>query len=172
MQLAYPIEEEDVYSPIQNLPPARHYLQTDLSGSSENVNVACQLSEAVHQQFTQTSGHDGLDMSIGSVEDELSPCNPLMRRLTSYLLPILRQHLDENRDAQLLTLMQDRIMLLLLALFPEEVSESIYRSLESDLDYMVGRYISQKLRDCDDLFIEIRAILFSSLQNFLSNHSL
>ena len=95
-----------------------------------------------------------------------------MRRLTSYLLPILRQHLDENRDAQLLTLMQDRIMLLLLALFPEEVSESIYRSLESDLDYMVGRYISQKLRDCDDLFIEIRAILFSSLQNFLSNHSL
>ena len=96
----------------------------------------------------------------------------MMRRLTSYLLPILRQHLEDNSDAELLTLMQDRVMLLLSALFPEEVSESIYRSLESDLEYMVGRYISQKLRDCDDLFIEIRGILFSSLQNFISNLSL
>ena len=162
MQLAHPEEEEYVYSSTQNLPLARHYLQTDLSGSSENVDLACvsggcQLSDAVHQQFTHTSA---------------SPCNPMMRRLTSYLLPILRQHLEDNSDAELLTLMQDRVMLLLSALFPEEVSESIYRSLESDLEYMVGRYISQKLRDCDDLFIEIRGILFSSLQNFISNLSL
>ena len=63
-------------------------------------------------------------------------------------------------------------MLLLSALFPEEVSEGIYRSMDSDLEYIVGRNTSQKLRDCDDLFIEIRAILFSSLKNFLSNFSL
>ena len=62
MQLAQPEEEEDVYSPRQILPLARHYLNTDLSGSSENVDDTCvsrgcQLSDAVHQQLTQISGH-------------------------------------------------------------------------------------------------------------------
>ena len=82
-------------------------------------------------------------MSVGSVEDELSPCNPLMRRLTSYLIPILQRHLDENCDAQLLTLIQDRIMLLLSVLFLEEVSDAIYRSMDKDLEYIVLSYTSQ-----------------------------
>ena len=79
-------------------------------------------------------------MSVGSVEDEPSPCHPLMRRLTCYLIPILQRHLDENRDPRLLTLIHDHIMLLLSALFPEDVSEGIYRSLDSDIEYIVGRY--------------------------------
>ena len=62
MQLAQQEDEEDVYFPTQNLPLARHYLSTDLSGSSENVDNACdsrgcQLSDVVHQQLTQISGH-------------------------------------------------------------------------------------------------------------------
>ena len=86
--------------------------------------------------------------------------------------PDIAAHLDENRDPRLLTLIRDRIKFLLSALYPGEVSEGIYRSMDSDLKYIVGRYTSQKLRDCDDLFIEIRVILFSSFKNFLRNVSL
>ena len=151
MQLAQPEEEEDVYSPRQILPLARHYLNTDLSGSSENVDDTCvsrgcQLSDAVHQQLTQISGHGFSKITTSGLsrcEIEPSPCNPLMRRLTCYLIPILQQHLDENRDAQLLTLIQDRIMLLLSALFPEEVSEGIYRSMDSDLEYSGQEHLTE-----------------------------
>ena len=102
-QLAQQEEEEGVYSPTQNLPLVRHSLNTDLSGSSENVDDrclsrACQLSDAVHQLRTQIDRHGGLEMSVGSVEDEPSPWEPLMRRLIYYLTPILKQRLDESRD--------------------------------------------------------------------------
>ena len=49
---------------------------------------------------------------------------------------------------------------LLSALFPEEVAEGIYMSMDRDLKCMLGRYTSQKLRDSDDLFIEIRDLIF------------
>eukprot|EP00800_Vazella_pourtalesii_P018572 TRINITY_DN6035_c0_g1_i2.p1 TRINITY_DN6035_c0_g1~~TRINITY_DN6035_c0_g1_i2.p1 ORF type:complete len:125 (-),score=20.40 TRINITY_DN6035_c0_g1_i2:10-384(-) len=121
------------------------------------VSRGCQLSDAMHQQRTQIDRYDGLEMSVGSVEDESdiskittsnlngceiepSPWEPLMHRLIYYLIPIQQQHLDENRDPRLLTLIHDRIMLLLSGLFPEEVPEGIYRSMDSDLEYIVGRY--------------------------------
>ena len=190
MQLAQQEEEEDVYSPRQNLPLARHYLSTDLSGSSENVDDACvsrgrQLSDAVHQQLTQISGHGGLEMSVedesniskfttsdlSGCEIELSPWEPLKRRLICYLIPIMQQHQDENRDPRLLTYIHYHIKLLLLQQFPEAVVQGICRSIDRDLKYMLGRYRSQKLRDCEDLFMEISNLLFSSVVNYLKTDS-
>ena len=51
-QLAQKEEEEGVYSPTQNLPLVRHYLKTDQSGTSENVDDACQLSDAPQAAYS------------------------------------------------------------------------------------------------------------------------
>eukprot|EP00800_Vazella_pourtalesii_P018573 TRINITY_DN6035_c0_g1_i3.p1 TRINITY_DN6035_c0_g1~~TRINITY_DN6035_c0_g1_i3.p1 ORF type:complete len:131 (-),score=29.90 TRINITY_DN6035_c0_g1_i3:6-398(-) len=128
------------------------------------VSRGCQLSDAMHQQRTQIDRYDGLEMSVGSVEDESdiskittsnlngceiepSPWEPLMHRLIYYLIPIQQQHLDENRDPRLLTFIHFHIMSLLSELFQEEVVQGIYTSMDRYLKYMLGRYTSQKLRD-------------------------
>ena len=49
--------------------------------------------------------------------------------------------------------------------------QGICRSIDRDLKYMLGRYRSQKLRDCEDLFMEISNLLFSSVVNYLKTDS-
>ena len=97
----------------------------------------------------------GLEMSVGSVEDESdiskittsnlslceiepSPWEPLKGRFIYYLIPIMQQHRDVNRDPRLLTYIHYHIKLLLLQQFPEAVLQRICRSIDRDLKYMLA----------------------------------
>ena len=192
-QLAQQEEEEGVYSPTQNFPLVRHYLNTDLSGSSENVDDrcvsrACQLSDAVHQLRTQMDRHGGFEMNVGSEDEsdiseittsdlsgceiEPSPWEPRVRVLITRLIPILKQHLDESCEPRLLALIHYRIMSFLSELFPEEVVQGVYRSLDRDLKETLGSYTSQRLRDCgEELLVDVSDLFFSQV-NFLAADSL
>ena len=188
-------QEEGVYSPTQNFPLVRHYLNTNLSGSSENVDErcisrACQLSEAVHQLRSQIDGHGDLGLSGGIIEDESdiseittsdlsgcdiepSPWEPRVRVLITRLIPILKQHLDERCEPRLLALIHHRILSLLLELFPEEVVQGVYRFLNKDLKVILGSYTSQKLRDCgEELLVDVSDLFFSQVNLLTTTDSL
>ena len=188
-------QEEGVYSPTQNFPLVRHYLNTNLSGSNENVDErcisrACQLSEAVHQLRSQFDGHGDLGLSGGIIEDESdiseittsdlsgcdiepSPWEPRVRVLITRLIPILKQHLDERCEPRLLALIHHRILSLLLELFPEEVVQGVHRILDKDLKVILGSYTLQKLRDCgEELLVDVSDLFFSQVNLLTTTDSL
>ena len=179
-------QEEDVYSPTQNFPLVQHYLNTDLSGSSENVDDrcvsrACQLSEVVQQFHTQADIHGGFGGSVESIDEsdisdydlsrskvETAECWTWTRRLVIHITQFLKQF-QKNGSCKpsLLAFIHYQIMSLFSEHSPEEEeAKEVFRHLDHDLGEILSSYMSQKLGDCVWKIIMDVSGLFPSQVNY------
>ena len=166
--------EEGVYSPTQNLPLARHYLDTNISGSSGNAASEscvprghCHLPDpAGHQRgySGQEGGRDISEMTTSELYVGVSPWEQQMRVLMTRLLPLLKEHSDRTCEPRLLELIHCEAMFLLSELFPEEVALPVRGLLDSDLKEVLSRYTSQLLRHCrDEMLLDVHDLFLSQL---------
>ncbi|KAI6661681.1 Pericentriolar material 1 protein-like [Oopsacas minuta] len=86
--------------------------------------------------------------------------------LVSLLIRFLRKHLDECCEAELLQLIYRHIEDLLSELFPEEIALRLWRVVDLDVQAILSRYATEKLRDCiEDLLVELSGLF--SLQDVM-----
>ena len=170
--------EEGVYSPTQNFPLARHYLDTNISGSSGNAAAErcvsrgyCHQSEPAGHQRGYTGQEGGSDISEITTSELsfseyvcVSPWEQQVRILVTRLIPLLKEHLDRTCDPRLLALIHCETMCLLSELFPEEVALRVRGLLDKDLKEVLSRYTSQLLRDCgEELLVDVSHLFFSQV---------
>ena len=136
--------EEGVYSPTQNFPLARHYLDTNISGSSGNAAAErcvsrgyCHLSDPAGHQRGYSGQEGGRDISEITTSDlsgteyvGVSPWEQQVRVLVTRFIPLLKEHLDQACEPRLLVLIHYETMCLLSELFPEEVALRVWGLLD------------------------------------------
>ena len=149
--------EEGVYSPTQNFPLARHYLGTNISGSSGNAAA----------ESCDSRGYYLLSDSAGHQWDYIGvfPWEQLMRVLGTRLIPLRKEYLDRTCEPRLLELIYRKAICLLSELFPKKVALRVQGMLDGDLKKVLSRYTSQLLRDCrDKLLLDVTNLFFSQLE--------
>ncbi|KAI6661296.1 hypothetical protein LOD99_10074 [Oopsacas minuta] len=146
--------QETVYSPTKNF-PLRHCPNTNLFGSSENVDErsvsqAYQVSEAVDyihplvgkpEDFEAihiaVSGEDESDISEVTShlsEGDVSPWNKRFHEVENYIIAFLYKHNDESFKPRLLETIHQGILLLVSQLFPQEMVLRVQSTLGRDLN--------------------------------------
>ena len=168
---------EGVYSPTQNFPLSRHYLDTNLSDSSGPAagerclsRGYCRHSATVGQPGCrgQEGGSDISEITTSDLScDEfacVSPWEQQVRVLVTRLIPLLKEHLELSCSPRLLALIHCEIMCLLSELFPEEMVLRVRSLLDRDLKTVLSRYSSQRLRDCgEELLVDVSDLFFSQV---------
>ena len=167
------VQEEDV----------QHYLNTDLSGSSENVNDrcvshVCQLSEDVQQLCTQTDIHGGFGGSVETIDEsdisdsDLSGCKiettelwARTRRLVKYISSYLIQLQYESCEPKLLAVIHRKIMSLFSEQFPENEAQNVFGSLDKNLGEILSSYSKKKLENyiLDDILNDVDKVFMNEL---------
>ena len=164
-----------VYSPTQNLPLSRHYLDTNLSGSSGD---RCIFRDAVgypqlsRLPFGRQNGGSEIsdkftsDLSRGEFPSVVSPWEQQVRVLVIRLIPLLRKHLEPRCEPGLLEKIHSKATCLLSGLFLEEVVLRVGSLLHKYLKALLSRY-SQRLWDCgEDLLLDMRELFLSHVDSF------
>ena len=161
---------EAVYSPTQNFPLSRHYLDTNLSGSSGDRCLSRGYPQLSRLPFGRQEGGSEIseistsDLSGGEFPSVVSPWEQQVRVLVTRLIPLLREHLERRCEPRLLALIHCEAMCLLSELFPEEVALRVGSLLDRDLKALLSRYSSQRLRDCgEDLLVDVSELFFSQV---------
>ena len=168
--------EEGVYSPTQNFPLARHYLDTNISGPSGNAAAEscdsrgyCHQSELVGYQRGYSGQEGGSDISEMTTSDlskpeyvGVSPWEQQVHVLVSRLIPLLKDNLNQACEPRMLALIHVETKYLLSELFPEEVVLRVWGLLDGELKKVLSRYTSRQLWDCgDELLVDVRNLFFS-----------
>ena len=175
---AIPSVENPVHSPTQNFPLARHYLNTDLSGSSENVGDRCPSRSFQWAQGLQKRLEEAQSEMSELTDSELSsprasPWDQQVRELVTRLIPVLKDNLDQECDPKLLALIHQYILMLFSELFSPEVVQRVGRELDTELKEILSKYRSNLLKDCgEELLIDVSELFFAQMDNLVFRNSI